>query len=364
MKICIIGNGLTALILAKNLLKRKISVYLVEDPKKYNISNVRTIGITEKNLDFLNQLYPKINKEGFPIKKIEIFNYKNSEKILEFDSRKKNEMWMFKYKKIYDFVKKKLYKESRFHTTKKNLDRLILNKNFLNSYDLIIDTQLNNSFSRANFSKRIKKDYFSKAFVTIFKHKKILNNSASQIFTSYGPLAFLPLSSTETSVVFSVKNFKNSIIQQNEVKELIKKYNLKYEITKFDKFEVFDLKLSLFRKYFHKNVLAFGDTLHRIHPLAGQGFNMNLRDTKGLMHLIDYKLKLGYPLDKSILHDFEKNYKHTNTLFASGIDLIHEFFQVEKKIPIKISKKIFKIFNSKKIFNDLSKKFANEGLNF
>ena len=41
------------------------------------------------------------------------------------------------------------------------------------------------------------------------KHRKIQNNTASQIFTKNGPLAFLPLSEIETSIVYSIKGKKN-----------------------------------------------------------------------------------------------------------------------------------------------------------
>ena len=44
------------------------------------------------------------------------------------------------------------------------------------------------------------------------------------------------------------------------------------------------------RNYYHKNILAFGDLIHRVHPLAGQGFNMTIRDTKELTNIIDLKL--------------------------------------------------------------------------
>ena len=36
-----------------------------------------------------------------------------------------------------------------------------------------------------------------------------------------------------------------------------------------------------------KNILSFGDALHKIHPLAGQGFNMTVRDAKILSDLIN-----------------------------------------------------------------------------
>ena len=52
----------------------------------------------------------------------------------------------------------------------------------------------------------------------------------------------------------------------------------------------------MLRNYYH-NFLAFGDLLHRIHPLAGQGFNMTIRDINLLNKIIDQKLRLGLQLD-------------------------------------------------------------------
>ena len=52
--------------------------------------------------------------------------------------------------------------------------------------------------------------------------------------------------------------------------------------------------------------LIFGDTLHTIHPLAGQGFNMTMRDIKMLSSLIDEKIELGLDLDNSLFYDFQK----------------------------------------------------------
>ena len=59
----------------------------------------------------------------------------------------------------------------------------------------------------------------------------------------------------------------------------IKISNIKIE--KLTKIEKFELKSLILRSYFHKNILAF-DLLHKIHPLAGQGFNMTIRDIKTL----------------------------------------------------------------------------------
>ena len=54
MTVCILGNGLTALTLAKALVNNKINVDLYFNKKNYKINNSRTIGITKNNIDFFN----------------------------------------------------------------------------------------------------------------------------------------------------------------------------------------------------------------------------------------------------------------------------------------------------------------------
>ena len=81
------------------------------------------------------------------------------------------------------------------------------------------------------------KKYFSYAHATIIHHKEIINNTAIQIFTKKGPLAFLPISKKITSIVYSVKGDKNIRLQ-----DMINKYNFKYKIIKMNKPDCFELK--------------------------------------------------------------------------------------------------------------------------
>ena len=118
------------------------------------------------------------------------------------------------------------------------------------------------------------------------------------------------------------------------------------------------------RSYFHKNILAFGDLLHRIHPLAGQGFNMTIRDIKILNDIIQNKIDLGLPLDSSSNTEFEKNQKHKNYIFSSGIDLIHEFFNLERKTKNDFLSKSIQYFNKNSSINNIFTKIADEGLLF
>ena len=133
-----------------------------------------------------------------------------------------------------------------------------------------------------------------------------------------------------------------------ELNNLINTYNFKYNIKKINKIDSFELQGFNLRKYFHKNILAFGDLLHRIHPLAGQGFNMTIRDVKILTDIIQKKIDLGLPLDSTINTEFENNQKHKNYIFSTCIDLIHEFFNFERKTKNHFLSKSIKYFNEKR----------------
>ena len=115
------------------------------------------------------------------------------------------------------------------------------------------------------------------------------------------------------------------------------------------------------RSYYHKNILAFGDLLHRIHPLAGQGFNMTIRDIKNLIYIIKKKIELGLSIDSSINKEFEKSQKHKNLLFTSGINFIHEFFNLERKTKNEFLSKSIQFLNKNLTVNKIFKKIADEG---
>ena len=171
----------------------------------------------------------------------------------------------------------------------------------------------------------------------------------------------MPLSKTKTSIVYSVEKKYN--LKKVDIKNLIVQFNNIYKIKKLDELEKFNLYFSFSRNIYYKNILCFGDSMHKIHPLAGQGFNMTLRDIICLKKLIDEKINLGLEIDQSLLFDFKKKIKHFNFIFATGINIINDFFILDNKLDSKISKNLFNILNKNKIFKKYSNRFADNGIN-
>ena len=103
--------------------------------------------------------------------------------------------------------------------------------------------------------------------------------------------------------------------------------------------------------------------MHKIHPLAGQGFNMTLRDIKILNKLIDERINCGLELNQSLLVDFKNKIQNFNFIFATGINLINEFFIFDSKLNSVISKNLFKLLNKNKTLKEYSTMFADKGIN-
>jgi 2-octaprenyl-6-methoxyphenol hydroxylase len=364
MNVCIIGDGLTAVSLAKNLINKKVNVHIYQKKKTNNLSPSRTIGISENNIKFFEkeiQTLPK--KIIWEIKKIEIYSEKlKKNKILNFESSNKNLFYMVKNDELYTFLEKKLLRSKFFkkNTIKENkfYEELLIE----NKYDLIINCHQDNPLSKKYFINKIDKDYKNLAYTTILEHEKLDNKTAIQVFTNSGPIAFLPISKTKTSVVCSI-DLNNKIYNNVDIVELIKKHNPKFKIKKILKLSSFKLKSSNLRNYYYKNILAFGDLLHRIHPLVGQGFNMTIRDISVLSKIIQDKIDLGLQLDTFVLGEFEKKTKNKNFIFSNGVDFIYEFFKFDRKIKGKKLNKILKFFGSDKKLMNLIIKFADRGLN-
>ena len=356
MTVCILGNSLTALTLAKALVNCEINVELFYNKNDYKISETRTIGITNNNIDFFNKEIINIEKIIWKLKSIEIFSENlKKEKLINFKANDDQLFSILKNHKLYQLLKKKLLRNKFF---KSKLTREI-NLSFLDKYELIINCDASNFITNKYFSKKIVKKYNSYAHTTTITHEKISNDTASQIFTKKGPLAFLPVSNNKTSIVFSARSFNNQ--KKENIEQIIKDNNFKYTIKNIGEINSFELKLLNLRSYYHNNILAFGDLLHKVHPLAGQGFNMTIRDIKILLEIIKKKLELGLLLDSSVNSEFQKKVRHKNFVFSNGIDLIHKFFDIERKMKSNLLSKSVKLVGNYSPINKIFTQLADRG---
>ena len=103
--------------------------------------------------------------------------------------------------------------------------------------------------------------------------------------------------------------------------------------------------------------------MHQIHPLAGQGFNMTIRDIRMLNRIIRKNINLGLDLNSSILEEFSKSSQSYNFLFAQGVNLTEKYISMNNDLLNKLSDQIIKKIDKNIFFKNFLTKVADLGIN-
>jgi 2-polyprenyl-6-methoxyphenol hydroxylase-like FAD-dependent oxidoreductase len=375
-KICIIGDGLAGLTAAAILSKQNVCIDLYSGTKNKNKNlDIRTTAISESNFQYIKSNLNLTKSSIFwPCKKISLF-FEDNKKIinfLNFKNNNKNFMHIFQNKDLKKKLDIIVNSRKNIRLKKKNIESInsedssvILDKKKI-FYDLIILSigGLSKLYSEIEGNRSIKKNYEEVAITAMIKHKIKIKN-ASQFFLKEGPLAILPFQKDIFSTVWSVNSnyFKDNEKDLKKIlTEKIRKLLKSKKIKKIDCIQSFPINLNLKTKYYKKNILILGDGLHTVHPVAGQGFNLVLRDIKKLVDLISKKLKLGLLIkDSFLLKDFYNSRKPENNLFGLGINFTNSFFKDQKYFFV-IKKEILKNINKFEFVKKISQSIADKGI--
>jgi 2-octaprenyl-6-methoxyphenol hydroxylase len=157
------------------------------------------------------------------------------------------------------------------------------------------------------------------------------------------------------------KFIENNNIIKKKIELYAKEFFKKIEFA--SNFEKKELYLLIRNKYHSERVLLFGDAIHLVHPLAGQGTNMMLRDLNVLTEILNSKINLGLDIGSNdVLSEFANMTKSKNFAYSLGIDLIRKSFKF-KKTPLKnLRNKIVMEINKNNIIKNIFYNIANKGL--
>ncbi len=359
-RICIVGDGLSGLMTALALNKLKgLEVHLISRKNKHS-KDKRTTAISASNYEFLNRVLDKIDKNLFwPSKKIDLFYEIKDQNMnfLNFNEDSKNLMYVFENDKIKEILIRKI-KKNKIKTIQKNINET----RDLVGYDMkILCLGRSSKIYQSIVDKRsLNKDYKEIAITGYIKHN-LKNLNTAQYFLKEGPLAILPFSKNNFSFVWSVnKDFPTKDIN-SIVKSKISKV-LKTSKIQISNQQSYPLMLNLKRTYYKNDILILGEGLHTVHPVAGQGFNLVLRDINKLQRIFKYYTELGMSLKSTpALVEFTNNRKSENIITGIGIDLTHNFFKQNKLLdPFKET--ILKNISKNDTLKKISKFISNQGL--
>lgn len=301
--IIIIGGGLVGNLLHLMLESKGFTINQFEKTSK--LKN-RTFALTPSSVDWLKSI-------GLPSKFFDSLNDISSMKI--FDSTLSNSVtfesddiakpaiaFMANEKDFNEAIEKTFKKRKTIeeipkdYVIKNKQDQVIIetSKERYKS-SIIIACDGVNSLAREKIEIKSTKHDFNQTAITFQLKVKLDNqNEAKQFFLKESILAILPIKKNLVSIVWSCNSQFYKKINSFDEKSIEDELNLTIgdfykDIKVVSKIESFPLTMNRVESFFKDRVLLVGDAAHFIHPLAGQGLNLGIRDIITLEKIIDKK---------------------------------------------------------------------------
>ena len=136
----------------------------------------------------------------------------------------------------------------------------------------------------------VRRRYGQAAIVGTLTHEEPHRGRATQHFLPNGPLAMLPLKGERSSLVWTERaEFANAVVSDNDLAALEIERAFGHSLGRIaveGALQVHPIEAMLARGFVAGRLALLGDAAHVIHPLAGQGLNLGLRDAAALAEVL------------------------------------------------------------------------------
>ncbi len=383
----IVGGALTGLLTAYCISSLGYKIVISEKKNiiphdKRSTTDTRTTAIAEGSKVFLESqgLWKFIKEFAEPIKNIKVVDT-TAYSSLDFKNpiTKSNLGYIVKNSKLISVLIKELKKKnnvnflrgSSLNSISYNDSKIISfsNNKKINSKLIIAADGKNSSVRKILGTNFFIKKYNEKALVINFFHERPHNNIAYEFFLKTGPLAILPMqkerNKNQSALIWSNKPETVDKIASDLDKKYVeailneKIYEQLGGVININSAQSFPLSAHINERFYDNKTLYVGDAAHSIHPIAGQGWNLGLRDVKSLTKLLsntkEKKLDIGTERFCKMYND--ACYYDAYRLFEIT-DKLDWIFKKDKPYFKFIKKAGFNIINKNTFFKEKIIKFA------
>ncbi len=189
--------------------------------------------------------------------------------------------------------------------------------------------------------KLAKWDYAHEAMVTVAAHEKPHNNIAYEIFYPSGPFAVLPMLDANgrhrSGIVWSVDRADAPAYRKLSTRALAAEMEkamggMLGAVELIAPVSGYPLGFQNAMRIIDRRLVLVGDSAHGIHPIAGQGLNLGLRDVAALTEVLVDGARLGLDFGDAQLMDRYARWRSVDTLLvALSTDNLNRLFSIPGK---------------------------------
>ncbi|MEZ5911228.1 MAG: FAD-dependent monooxygenase [Paracoccaceae bacterium] len=179
---------------------------------------------------------------------------------------------------------------------------------------------------------RTGRDYGQTALVCAIVHEKPHGGIAHQFFMPPGPLAILPLPGNRSSIVWSERHDTAQAIAKLDDEAYLDVLRPRFgdflgAISLAGARFSYPLSLTLANRFVAPRIALIGDAAHGVHPIAGQGLNLGLRDVGALAEVLVGAHRRGEDLGAiDVLERYQRWRRFDSTALALGMDGVNTLF--------------------------------------
>lgn len=174
--------------------------------------------------------------------------------------------------------------------------------------------------------------YPQTGIVTTVRHERPHAGRAVQHFLPAGPFAMLPLPGDRTCITWTEEAREAKRILALDDAGFLAEVEMRFggklgAITLDGPRQSWPLEMHLARRYVARRFALVGDAAHGVHPLAGQGLNLALRDVAALTEVVAEGMRLGFDAgDAQALTRYERWRRFDSAVSAATFDAINRLF--------------------------------------
>ncbi|MGF1446444.1 MAG: UbiH/UbiF/VisC/COQ6 family ubiquinone biosynthesis hydroxylase [Pikeienuella sp.] len=175
-------------------------------------------------------------------------------------------------------------------------------------------------------------DYAQTGLVAAVAHELPHGGLAHQSFFPGGPFAVLPLRGERSAIVWSERVHRAAALMrlsaEGYASELARRIGPRLgRLELIGKRWAYPLSLALAERYVAPRLALLGDAAHGVHPIAGQGLNLGLRDVAALAEVTVEAARRGEDIGRGeVLARYERWRRFDGAGFALGMDALNRLF--------------------------------------